>query len=165
MIFNINMPIKSYLKNYIVHSFQEYPVPISLKDNLGIVLFSLLEKPLHWRDDRYEQPKQYHKLDDAVTFSVPEAYTNLSGLTVSVTNQIIFNNYVDALFHKEFYFVTQSKQEKGMKIKDSILHFMEIFNLFDVIEYDTLKKAEYRHRLNLDKENFFTGCPFFLAQK
>jgi len=79
------------------------------------------------------------------------------GFIITNDQVIQFNRFVDDLFEEYLYIFVQKNTKQNQRycgFKEAIELFAQIHNIeIDVdITFDTLKKAEYRHRKNIEKK-------------
>jgi hypothetical protein len=157
------MPIKGYLKKYLLYHYGPEPITASRNSTLGIVLYSILERiELNW------QPTHWLPPDDEIKFSVSENYIKRSGFVISPYNYSLFNNYVDSQFRD---LLLARIDDKLTEMNEPPIGFYKreiksFFNKYGIEEYDfamdRMVKHIYRERQRIKKikeEKTGTSCP------
>lgn len=146
----IAIPIKPYLKDFILRECGSEPVATSLKNMVGVLLEPLLQKPPmdHVHHVDYSDTSllvvdvKQHKRDCGCTKN-PLCYWYLNK-----DNNNRFQNGISEIFWHTCYSYLDAKLEDGKgEIKDNIYKFCYKYRL-EHANYELIKKSYYRYKLS-----------------
>ncbi len=156
-MFTITIPIKPYVKRYLVMNYSE-PANLSTDQQLNNYFRRLLKKPVFRHDKYYDNLLQgsdtYYSEKIEIIISESDFYRY--GWELTKTNIVAFNGEIESRV-KHFMRNTVHIYENLLSQKDAILRFQEEFGFTeDIWPYESIKKDYYRymvpHRVNIKQE-------------
>jgi hypothetical protein len=144
----IDIPTKAHSKKYLENEFGT-PAEMNRRDNLGTMLFLLLEKDSHELDWSYKT-REY---TSNISVSLTSSFYHRKGVSLTSTNVIFFNNVVESEIKKLFrtFMDATLKADQKKKKKVAIENFMEKMGFnSDELTYEMLKKDYYRYESYLN---------------
>lgn len=155
-MFIITIPIKPYVKHYLVTNFSE-PADLSTDKRLNKMFRDLLKRPVFRHDKRYNETfsKEKSIYSQSIEILISESDFYRYGWELTKTNTIQFNSEIESRT-KEFMRRTVEIYENLMSQKEAILKFQEEFGFSeDIWPYESIKKDYYRNtpnKINIKKE-------------
>lgn len=153
----ISIPIKPYLKDFLINMYGQEPIPASKKNLIGILIEPLLQKP-----PADYIPSKTIKDDNSILVDVVwynkecgSRKNPLFNYYLGKDDQISFNKGVAKIFNTEFFsfvdghLLAFQQLNRSVEIKNTINLFCEKNNIsIDHANYDMLQKSYYRYRKN-----------------
>lgn len=145
----IQIPIKSYLKKMLIEYYDCYPFvlddesdPIKRFISQHICLTFVVES------DRTRIVKE-NKYDDTLQLECLGDIVEGFNLEISIDSMIKINKYMIRYFDRLLSDYVTPRMSSPNGIRDAIFEFMEFYDITDDdIDYDSLRKKFYRHRLS-----------------
>ncbi len=162
-VFSVKIPTEVHLKKFAVAQLGA-PIKLSNKNLFGTVILSLLQKPkmtvgINKQKTGSIQNKLKNEIICVAPFSImKDVGTDLTSNQVIQINRLLDHLFIETLSLYVAKNTVATKRQKG--IQDAIISFCELYQIvLDVdINYEALKKAEYR--LRTGKKNNSFVCPF-----
>mgnify|MGYP006304734355 CR=1 FL=1 len=154
----IEISIKAYLKDYLVHLHGgQHPIPLTKRTALGKMVYQYSEKVPPDCMYRPGDISDRRKLILEVGFlgnnnelrKDPDYY-----FYIPRDKQRIIEDIFDTVFKELFHeYIDQNREDFEKRIKDSIEKFCDDRDIaFDNITYEALKKSYYRYRKKQSQE-------------
>jgi len=157
--FYVKIPMPSYLAKFVLARYgNNKAIDIENSNTISTTIYSLLQKP-------YIKTLESNKAKEITVINytsyiqcvAPLSLIRDIGFIITNDQVIQFNRFVDDLFEEYLYIFVQKNTKQNQRycgFKEAIELFAQIHNIeIDVdITFDTLKKAEYRHRKNIEKK-------------
>lgn len=139
----ISIPVKGYVKKYLIKKYGHAPV-LTKKNFIGMLVLELISNKIDSPDKKIPQSECY-------TLTIPEYYFNKKGFHLSENHTKFLGACLHRLFIEEFYaFVDLELGKKTMNAYQAILFF---FMLYDISEDDLKIESIYRSYQRYSKEN------------
>lgn len=157
-----SIPIRPHLLKYVCWNENiKIGEAIDLKGggNIAFILQMLLRGKLESisYDDRQSVGKDYTQ---SLYYVYPLRHLNEGRIFIDEKAILIFNQFLHKHFHETLNVLIIQNQKYGIKIESSIKDFMDMLGIEDEIEYDSLKKANFRLRIARNIElNSTRKCP------
>jgi hypothetical protein len=142
--------IKPYLREFILNRYLDGKYQCSADDPLGTTIKPFLTVP-----PANIMPLPSDSDDSYFSFEIPSyhdkqpKYCYVTPYGQRYVEKIFELLFRDAMFH----FIYQNIEVNGGQIKDWIINWCGINNItFEVLNYDTLKKAYYRYEVDQEKK-------------
>ena len=150
----ISIPIKPYLKDFLINMYGQEPIPASNKNLVGILLEPMLQKP-----PKDYIPAQTVSKPDNILIQVLNCKKKedlqknpMYYFWVSADDQNRFQRGIANIFNHVFYTYADSSlkyNKNEIEIKICIDNFCQIHKLNpEYASYDMLKKNYYRYRIH-----------------
>lgn len=153
-----SLPLRPHLFNFLstkYHLDPGQPLPLPGRTVAGEFLASLLlDKNALYDDARQTYPDTYTA---ELSWVLSESRSERPAIFLSDSRIIKFNTFLHQLLHDDLFQLIQFNYRHGrMTEKEVIYKFIESHQLYD-IEFDSLKKASYRHRRRHNLDIFCSG--------
>lgn len=141
---------------------------ISLRNYMGSVIYSYLEK--HKAPCLIRRPSAYNVgrfqlLTDGIKVLIPKWMMNkyMIGLTVPMDKAFLINNLFEEKISEDLHTFCVVYQKAGFSQRQAIEDFADMHNIELEIDitYAAFKKAEYRHKKELNKSPANLSPTFF----
>lgn len=139
--FSIAIPTHKHLKQYLSNHISVDPILLNMNNTYCQFLFAMLERPT-W--ENHKLPDHY---DAEFKVFIPEYVARWNKFDPSNRTINAFNSFLQKDFQREFRRHMDTAVHFGYSYKIAIEGFMRDFGILDMVEYDTLKKNYYRHRM------------------
>lgn len=155
--YSVKVPIKSYLKKYI-HAKHGTDLPLNYRTTYGTLILCLLEKD-YFSINMGKQKKEVRVslITDEIEFTAPLNTMQYKGHSLTSDKVIAINRFFEDCFIEDLYrYCKDNKKNTAWRpgIDKAIYAFAEVYNI-EVetdISFEALKKAEWRHRMKLEKK-------------
>lgn len=143
-MYTISINLRPYLRDFLIARYGEEPIRLPKQSTESMTLYDLLNRPpagrINQGNTTFELP--FNRI--ANVRKDPRVYNYLSDNSINTFETLIYNEFWST-FRDE---MRRAKQAyPAIQYKQAIRMFMEKYNLHpDNIEYDTLKKHDYRFR-------------------
>lgn len=148
MTLNIGLPIKGYLKQYVLFKQnllpEDVPVDLSGAGEIPLILRSLLVGKLRGNPYRHEPSEEVY--DGMLWLQIPKWHITRSKIVITEEGVHLANEFLLCNFHE--YLLTRVLEGKKNKRTehDTIYDIINEMGIDELISYDALKKASYRMR-------------------
>ena len=159
---SVNIPVKKYVKAYLIHKFGKDIVMNFGSNNIANKLYDILEhKTNEWKKDYNETP-----YCDVVKVYIPKSVFNHRGANLNETNIKSFNKFVELEVKDKFYFM----MDFFCKILPSYEAHIDLVRRElgideDVWSYDSMKKDYYRYRKKKNLPKFYKKFADFVPSE
>lgn len=145
----VGMPVKGYLKKYVLWK-ENYPedgvLDLSNGGEIPMVLSGLLTGKMTFYAQR-EETNKLKDYDEELKIRVTLHHYENQLLFYTKDGIRFFNKYVWRNFHETLLMRILWNEPRGVSEKDTILSFMEVIHITEEdISFDALKKSSYRLR-------------------
>lgn len=159
--YTVTIPTKPHIKNFIASLYGD-PVRITNNNSIGIYLVGVLSKKnFHVQAKPGVKGRYLQQLTDKLCCVAPLTQLAHYGHIIRGDHYIQLNRYFEAIFEEHLYFWVDNRIDRNKRrsgYEKAIESFMDRYNLHQTVNYDTLKKIEYRFREDLEKQqNKFMG--------
>jgi len=143
-----SIPVRPHLLKYVCWSENiDLDQAIDLKEgsNIAFVLQMLLRGKL----ESISYDKRQHINDDysaSLKYTYPLRHLNEGRIFIDERSILIFNRFLHKQFHETLLTLVIQNQRYSVTTSDTIKGFMDTLDIFDDIEFDSLKKANFRLR-------------------
>lgn len=159
----ISIPIKPYLKDFLINMYGQEPIPASKKNFIGIILEPMLNKP-----PADYVPVSYHPDPNRILVKLirnnkeKEMRKNpLYYFYISTDDEINFQHYVVKFFNQTFICYSDAAVDisiehdiKKHDLKDIFDNFCQKYSISsDNATYEMLKKKYYRYKCSIKHVN------------
>jgi len=167
--FPLNIPVKPYIKHYL-HALYGSTIIFTPNNYFGIVLASLLQRPLrHHYPPTVLTYRVFDKFDDTLTVYLPKWWLTKYEFGHTLTNNQIIsvNKLFEERFEEDLLKACSLAAIYNVEIKQALEEFCMRHNISieEHITYETLRKKEYRKRMQILKENIPLNRPTFYKVK
>lgn len=142
----VTISLKPYHEKFLRHQFE------SPKGDIQISRTHEMGKFISAQVDYSTKPVKHENYENPVKLVIPEVHgiKNEGFAFVSATSAIKISDYIESyfmLYFREFIFTCRSF---NIQFKDAINMFIDVHDIgHDLINYDRLKKNDYRFRLRV----------------
>lgn len=147
MELTLKIPVKPYVKNFLISEYGQEPIVLTLRRPNIILdkLHDLLTRPNRYY--RYDMGEDY---SETITFVIKTWVLQTVGFEMSEEKVIAFNSFVNQLIKERLFIVIDAlRSQNDYEIKEIIQQYLDHNNLLDAgMNYETLKRAYYRYRQN-----------------
>jgi hypothetical protein len=140
----IALPVRPHLQKY---TLKEFPGVLSLKDPLGIVVYHMLKNSKGDRPDDLIR----ETFNSTLYIEVKEFYLLRKYISPYLDRNSIahLDTVLDHYFKRDMFRFVDAEALKGVERRIAIDKFCEMYGIYENdIGFDTLKKAEYRNRMD-----------------
>lgn len=141
----VKIPCKPHIKKFLESEYGLQPIILNQRRPNIIFdkLHDLLTRPTRYY--RYQMKEEYNA---QISFIINSWTLNTAGFAMSEEKVISFNSFIDQIIKERLFILIDALLHLGQyKIKTIIDHYIEHNDLLDAgMNYETLKKAYYRHR-------------------
>lgn len=144
MDLTITLPIRGYLKKFIAHSHEIYPLRVSTGRNNHITdyIYTILST----NNVEAGVSVKNKQINDTIDLEIPWALHQTGKYHFSYKHVIRIDRFVKSLFDNRLYDYLDESRDKRGDIKALILKFMDKYDLSEAdITFENLKKNYYRH--------------------
>lgn len=154
--FTIKLPVKPYVKKFIITTYGN-GIKLDWYNPIGGIVLSLLQTNSFFVNmNKAKKDKRILNLKESILFYAPISTMRYKGDSLSPDRIIAANRVLESLFIEKLSLFCEKKIRNHSRrpgIDNAILAFCEEHSIeIDVdITFEALKKAEYRHRKNTQK--------------
>ena len=154
--FTFHLPVKSYIKKYLVSNYGD-PIILTLNSDIGFIVLNTLSSRLETKLTRGCKgciDIFQNRYTDKVIFRIPYHYFSITKKEVEASTVYLLNRYFENSFEKEMYKFVSDKNNQHFSRKKRLELFIGHYNIEieTDITADALIKAEYRYRKKITKE-------------
>ncbi|MFN0276767.1 MAG: hypothetical protein ACKVPJ_13555 [Chitinophagales bacterium] len=162
MDYPVVLPIKPYLRKYLIYHYKKEPIKIGRDSFVGSYLMNLLQSKGDPAPDNWKVPS-----DKTLKFILGEWNFQRKGIYITSKNIAEFNNFVDGLFRMVVYesILDQYNQhlvngyvKRGLFSSELRRHLDKYKITEDDLPFDTIDKDFYRFRKDIENSGY--DCPF-----
>ncbi len=150
--FTFTVPVKTYIKKYLLGQFGD-PLIINLDTDIGFLILTTITSRLEAKACKGLLDNWKKRYNDSISFKIPFHYFSLSKKQVSPTTYALLNRYFENKFKEDMCRYVDDR--RGLSDKKIIELFIQQYDIVldEDISVDALLKSEYRLRQKITKKS------------
>lgn len=150
MSLSIQIPIKSYIKKWLIEDYFIHPLDLSTKGELQKLISRRINMCIVSQSQLQKMAKD-EKYDDSMEVALDVAPCDAVYYSISLSDIVKINKTLISWFDESLYVFIKPFDHKRNDIRDRIFQFMEHYDITDDdIDYDSLRKKYFRYRKQLN---------------